>query len=301
MPSVISGYEYDIFISYRQKDNKYDGWVTEFVDNLKRELEATFKEELSVYFDENPQDGLLETHNVDKSLEGKLKSLIFIPIISQTYIDPESFAWKNEFCAFNKISQSDNLGRDVAVDSGNIASRILPVKIHNIDPSDLDVYQKEIGGHLRALDFIFKSAGVNRSLTAEAREDKNQLKTNYRDQINKTANAIKEIIRSIKNSYSAESKSSGINTQTPAKGFSSKLRRRHVYRASLVYVIVSLLIWKVSSLTIDFFQFKESILTFITVLMITFFPIAIILAWMYERGPGGFIRTSSKAAEENPF
>ena len=41
MASLIEGYEYDIFISYRQKDNKYDGWVTEFVDNLNRELEAT--------------------------------------------------------------------------------------------------------------------------------------------------------------------------------------------------------------------------------------------------------------------
>jgi hypothetical protein len=44
MSSIIEGYNYDIFISYRQKDNKYDGWVTEFVENLKKELEATFKE-----------------------------------------------------------------------------------------------------------------------------------------------------------------------------------------------------------------------------------------------------------------
>ena len=36
MSSMIEGYNYDIFISYRQKDNKYDGWVTEFVDNLKK-------------------------------------------------------------------------------------------------------------------------------------------------------------------------------------------------------------------------------------------------------------------------
>jgi hypothetical protein len=48
MASIISGYEYDVFVSYRQKDNKYDGWVTEFVDNLKRELEATFKEDVSI-------------------------------------------------------------------------------------------------------------------------------------------------------------------------------------------------------------------------------------------------------------
>ena len=37
MVSIVPGYEYDIFISYRQKDNKYDSWVTEFVDNLKRD------------------------------------------------------------------------------------------------------------------------------------------------------------------------------------------------------------------------------------------------------------------------
>jgi hypothetical protein len=51
MASIIPGYDYDIFISYRQKDNKYDGWVTEFIDNLKKGMEATFKEEISVYFD----------------------------------------------------------------------------------------------------------------------------------------------------------------------------------------------------------------------------------------------------------
>ena len=78
MASLVPGYDYDIFISYRQKDNKYDGWVSEFVDNLKRELEATFKEEISVYFDINPHDGLLDTHDVDASLKDKLNCLIVI-------------------------------------------------------------------------------------------------------------------------------------------------------------------------------------------------------------------------------
>jgi hypothetical protein len=41
MPSLISGFEYDIFISYRQKDNKGDRWVSEFVEALKTELEST--------------------------------------------------------------------------------------------------------------------------------------------------------------------------------------------------------------------------------------------------------------------
>ena len=61
MPSLIQGFEYDIFISYRQKDNKRDRWVTTFVDALKTELDLTFKEDISIYFDENSHDGLI-TH-----------------------------------------------------------------------------------------------------------------------------------------------------------------------------------------------------------------------------------------------
>ncbi len=102
MASLIPGYEYDIFISYRQKDNKGDKWVNKFVEALKTELESTFKEDVSVYFDVNPHDRLQETHNVDKSLEGKLKCLIFIPILSQTYCDTNSYAWQNEFLAFHE-------------------------------------------------------------------------------------------------------------------------------------------------------------------------------------------------------
>jgi len=60
MSSIISGYNYDIFISYRQKDNKGDRWVSEFVEALKTELESTFKEEISVYFDINLVDPLLK-------------------------------------------------------------------------------------------------------------------------------------------------------------------------------------------------------------------------------------------------
>ena len=145
MPSIVSHFEYDIFISYRHNDNR-TGWVTEFVNALREELSATIKEPLSIYFDQNQHDGLLETHDVDKSLEGKLKCLIFIPIISQTYCDTKSFAWQHEFVAFNKLAseaaplsvlvpQSGReepgmrpFGREIKLLNGNFASRILPEK-----------------------------------------------------------------------------------------------------------------------------------------------------------------------------
>jgi TolB-like protein len=197
MSSIVPGYEYDIFISYRHNDNR-SGWVTEFVAALQEELAATLKESVSVYFDTNPHDGLLETHNVDKSLEGKLKCLIFIPIISQTYCDSKSFAWQHEFVAFNKLAKEDQFGRDIRLTSGNVASRILPIKINDLDPEDKILLEKELGGVLRSIEFIYMATGVNRPLNPSDNPDKNLNKTYYRDQINKVANAVKEIIIAIK-------------------------------------------------------------------------------------------------------
>ena len=171
--------------------------MTEFVDNLKRELEATFKEEVSVYFDINPHDGLLETHNVDASLKEKLKCLVFIPIISQTYCDTNSFAWKNEFCVFNRLAREDQYGRDIKLRNGNVASRILPVRTHDLDIEDVNILENELGGVLRSVDFIFKSSGINRPLKPDDERTENINRLYYRDQINKVANAVKEIIRGL--------------------------------------------------------------------------------------------------------
>ena len=195
MASLIPGYNYDIFISYRQKDNKYDGWVTEFVDNLKKELEATFKEEISVYFDVNPHDGLLETHDVDESLKEKLKCLVFIPIISRTYCDPKSFAWEHEFKAFVDQASKDQFGLKVKLPNGNVASRVLPVRIHDLVKDDVKLCESVLGGFLRGVEFVYKSPGVNRPLrSGEDNPHDNLNRTIYRDQINKVALAINEII-----------------------------------------------------------------------------------------------------------
>ena len=214
MPSIIPNFQYDIFISYRHNDNR-SGWVTEFVKALQEELASTIKEPISVYFDVNPHDGLLETHNVDKSLEGKLKCLIFIPIISQTYCDTKSFAWEHEFCVFNKLAKEDQFGRDIKLGNGNVASRILPIKIHDLDVEDKSTIENEIGGALRAIEFIFKSPGVNRPLTPADKREENSNKTFYRDQTNKTANAIKEIISAVKNPSQRSWATNNDQTQTP--------------------------------------------------------------------------------------
>jgi tetratricopeptide (TPR) repeat protein len=257
MVSIIPGFEYDIFISYRQKDNKYDGWVSEFVNHLKGELESTFKEDISIYFDENPHDRLQETYNVDKSLEGKLKCLIFIPIISQTYCDPKSYAWQSEFLPFNRIASEDQFGRDIKLRNGNVASRIFPVRIHDLDTDDVKLFEKETGSVMRAVDFVFKtSSGVNRPLRVnEDHPNDNLNKTFYRDQINKTANAIKEIIGGLRleqppqvkekiqievSFEEAPKEEKKIELEIPASSTKRKLLSRAIISGILIIIIVIL-------------------------------------------------------------
>ncbi len=194
MPSILPDFEYDIFISYRQNDNKADRWVTNFVAALRSELEATLKNPVSIYIDENPSDGLLETHQVEASLSKKLKCIVFMPIVSQTYCDTGSYAWRNELLAFIKQASSDRLGLNITLSNGNVTSRVLPIQIHELDEEDRQTLDSVLGGPMRAIPFIFSAPGVNRPLRqSEDHPENNKNRTIYRDQINKVANALKDI------------------------------------------------------------------------------------------------------------
>jgi hypothetical protein len=163
MASLIPGFEYDIFISYRQKDNKYDG--------------------------------LLETHDVGDSLKENLKCAVFIPIISRTYCDPKSFAWEHEFKAFIDQASGDQFGLKVKLPYGNVASRVLPIRVHDLDNDDIKLCESVLDGVMRGVEFIYTSAGVNGPLRLKEENPQDNLNhTIYRDQINKVANAVREII-----------------------------------------------------------------------------------------------------------
>ena len=246
MASLIPGYEYDIFISYRQKDNKYDGWVTEFVDNLRKELEATFKEDISVYFDINPHDGLLETHDVDASLKEKLKCLIFIPIISRTYCDPKSFAWEHEFKAFVELASQDQFGLKVKLPCGNVANRVLPIRIYELNSADKKLCETLLGGVLRGVEFVYAEPGVNRPLKPDDDEKINLNKTKYRNQINKVGNAIQEIISGLSGEPGREkiqhAEPSGEIRKEHRKGIQTEPPRSGRWKYLSAFAIISILI-----------------------------------------------------------
>jgi hypothetical protein len=199
MAALLPDFEYDIFISYRHNDNQFDGWVTEFVTLLQEELAATIKERLSIYFDKDRADGLGDSHLVGDSLAHRLRALILLPLISQTYCDTERFSWQHEFLPFLQQASADRLGLHLRLPSGNVGSRILPLRIHNLDATDVQLLEGTLGGQLRTIDFVYQELGVNRPL--RPKDDELPRLTGgllYRNQINKVANAIKELMAAAK-------------------------------------------------------------------------------------------------------
>ena len=47
------------------------------------------------------------------------------------------------------MAKEDQFGRDIRLTSGNVASRILPVKIHDLDLEDKALLENELGGVLQ--------------------------------------------------------------------------------------------------------------------------------------------------------
>jgi len=302
MSSLLSGYEYDVFISYRQNDNQ-DGWVTQFVENLQRELKSIFKAEISVYFDSDPHHGLSETHDVDGSLKEKVKCLVFIPIVSQTYCDSNAFAWQKEFLAFLDFAKQDGRGLDITLSGGNVAKRVLPVRIHEIEEIDKTLFENEIGGVMRPVDFIYQESGVNRPLKiADSRQD-NLNKTDYSNQVNKVANAIKQLVNTLREEKPKSSSAAEDILQTGGKSENwwEVAKERNVPRAAIAYIVTAWLLMQILDISNRFIEIQKWIFFTVTGILLLGFPVAIFLAWRFERSPDGFIRTQSQAALDNPY
>ena len=113
------------------------------------------------------------------------------------------------------MASVDRFGRDLKLRNGNFSSRILCVRIHELEPEDVILIEGELGGALRSIDFIYKSPGVNRPLRYNEEEAKSNINhTLYRDQINKVANAIKELILRMNQSFIEPVTERQFNSQT---------------------------------------------------------------------------------------
>lgn len=83
--------------------------------------------------------------------------------------------------------------------------------------------------------------------------------------------------------------------------FFTELKRRNIYRVATVYAITSWIIIEVISTIFPYLYLPEWLITAFIILALIGFPVSLVLAWIYEKGPEGFIRTTSPEAEDNPL
>jgi TolB-like protein len=73
--------------------------------------------------------------------------------------------------------------------------------------------------------------------------------------------------------------------------FLAELRRRKVFRVAGVYGATAFVVLQVADLLGEALRLPDTLLTVVTVLAIVCFPIALVLAWAFERTPDGITRT----------
>jgi len=80
----------------------------------------------------------------------------------------------------------------------------------------------------------------------------------------------------------------------------SELKRRNVIRVAIAYAVVAWLLIEISATTFPMLRLPEWTATFVTVLMIIGFPLALIFAWAYELTPEGVKRDTGVGAASPP-
>ncbi len=72
-----------------------------------------------------------------------------------------------------------------------------------------------------------------------------------------------------------------------------ELKRRNVVKVAVAYAIVGWLLIEVTSTVFPLVQLPDWTATFVAMLILVGFPIALILSWAYELTPDGMERTNS--------
>jgi len=87
--------------------------------------------------------------------------------------------------------------------------------------------------------------------------------------------------------------------ETPSyQRFFAELKRRRVFRVAAVYGATAFVIVQAADVLQEALRLPAAFLTAVTVLALLGFPLAIVLAWAYDRTPQGVVRTGSATTEE---
>lgn len=81
-------------------------------------------------------------------------------------------------------------------------------------------------------------------------------------------------------------------------GFFAELKRRKVYRVAAIYALVGFAVWQAADFAVPALNLPDSASSFILLLTLVGFPIALVLAWAFEVRPDSSPAPSSQPTEE---
>ena len=83
-------------------------------------------------------------------------------------------------------------------------------------------------------------------------------------------------------------------------GFFEEVKRRKVYRVAIAYVVASWALAQGISQVLPVFEIPNSRIRIVIVLLLIGFPVALVLAWIFDITPSGIQRTSKSDAQPAP-
>ena len=76
--------------------------------------------------------------------------------------------------------------------------------------------------------------------------------------------------------------------------FIEELKRRKVFRVAASYAVVAFIIMQLVEILYPMFNFPQWTQQFTVIIVLLGFPIAVILSWVFDKTPQGFIKTGSE-------
>jgi len=79
--------------------------------------------------------------------------------------------------------------------------------------------------------------------------------------------------------------------------FIEELKRRKVFRIAASYAVVAFIIMQLVEILFPMFDFPQWTQQFTVIIVLLGFPIAVILSWVFDKTPQGFVKTDVKETE----
>lgn len=82
------------------------------------------------------------------------------------------------------------------------------------------------------------------------------------------------------------------------RSFFAELKRRHVYKVGAMYAVGGWLLVQMATQVFPFFDVPNAAVRLVVIVVVLGFPIALVLAWLYDLTPQGIVRTPDSADED---